>query len=159
MLLQLPLNDAEFMNEDLHVYPTEFRSTVDTCGSAWRIKKMLAHVPDARDAPRIPIFVMSSKTPSSKAREAMNKDIVNPIPQSQAAPKSVPHESSGGAEARVVLAESHAKSQIPRGLPTNSPRAMPKVTGCRVAAAIFPDTRTPEFANAKSGMIAKLTQG
>ena len=140
-------------------YPTESPSIFDTDGSGPQINNMLAHAPDAKDAPRIPILDMSSKTSSSKARETINKDIVKPIPQSQAAPKSFPQESSGGGDARWALAEIRAKSQIPRGLPTNSPRTMPKVTGCRVAAAKFPNIRTPEFANAKSGMIAKLTQG
>lgn len=44
---------------------------------------MLPHVPAAREAARIPIFDMSGKSLSPKARVAMNNDIVKPIPHSQ----------------------------------------------------------------------------
>ena len=107
----------------------------------------------------VPIFAMSSKAPSPKAKPAMNNDIVKPIPLSQAAPKPAFHEKSGGAVARREITANRAKSQIPNGLPMNSPRTIPRLIGWRAAAATFPRIRTPEFAKAKSGMMAKLIQG
>jgi hypothetical protein len=107
----------------------------------------------------VPIFAMSREAPSPKAKPAMNNDIVKPIPLSQAAPKPAFHEKSGGAVARRDITANRANSQIPRGLPMNSPRTIPRLVGCRAAAATFPKIRTPEFAKAKSGMMAKLIQG
>jgi hypothetical protein len=124
-----------------------------------RSKIMLPHIPAAREAAMVPIFAMSSKAPSPKAKPAMNNDIVKPIPLSQAAPKPASHENSGGAVARRDSMANRAKSKIPKGLPMNSTRTIPRLTGCRAAAATFPKIRTPEFAKAKSGMMAKLIQG
>src|SRR5271157_2968622 len=91
---------------------------------------MLAHVPDAKDAARIPILDISSKTPSPKARSPMNKDMVNPIPHSQAAPKSAPHEISGGVLASRDNVDIRAKSQSEINSPT-------RVNRCSTFSALF----------------------
>src|ERR1700690_3943161 len=109
---------------------------------------MLAHTPAARGPARIPILDIFSKTPSPKARLAINNDIVNPIPPSQAAPKIARHDSSAGTAATPDFAAPQANNQIPSGLPTNRPRIIPRLTGCPVAAATLPKIRTPEFENA-----------
>ena len=120
---------------------------------------MLPHIPAAREAAIVPIFDMSSKAPSPKARVAMNNDIVKPIPLRQPAPKIVLHDSSAGGVANPVFADNRAKDHIPKGFPMNNPRATPRLTGCVAAAKPLPSIRTPALANANSGMTRKLTHG
>ena len=98
---------------------------------------MVAEIPAAREANRIPIFDMFRSASSLKARVAINNDIVKPIPHSQPAPKICLHDKSEGAVASRVFVDAQAKNHIPRGLPIKSPRATPRLTGCIVAAKKF----------------------
>jgi hypothetical protein len=107
----------------------------------------------------VPIFAMSNKTPSPKAREAINNDIVKPIPLSQAAPKIFAHDNSGGGIATPVFTDAQAKNIMPKGFPINSPRATPRLTECVTAATPLPSIRTPALANANNGITRKLIQG
>ena len=124
-----------------------------------RNRKRLPHSPAPKEAAKVPIFDMVSSVPSPNAKFAMNSDMVKPIPQSQLAPKTFPHDTCAGGVARRVMTDSRAKSQIPKGFPKNKPRATPTLTGCVAAAGTFPTIRTPALANANSGMMRKLTQG
>jgi hypothetical protein len=124
-----------------------------------RSRKMLPQSPAPTEAARVPIFDMSSSVPSPKARVAIKSDIVNPIPQSQLAPKIFLQDTPAGGVASPKRVDNRAKSHIPAGFPRNKPRATPKLTGCLAAADALPRIRTPALANANRGMTKKLTQG
>jgi hypothetical protein len=124
-----------------------------------RSRKTLPQSPAPTEAARVPIFDMSSSVPSPNARVAMKSDIVNPIPQSQLAPKIFSQDTLAGGVASPRRVDNRAKSHIPAGFPRNKPRATPRLTGCLAAAEVFPRMRTPALANANRGMTRKLTQG
>src|SRR5579872_4171165 len=120
---------------------------------------MLPQIPDPMEADKMPSFAISSKASPCIAREAMNRDMVKPIPHNQPAPKICPQDNSEGFVVNPILAETQANSDIPSGLPTKRPRTTPTHTGCFKAAEILPRIRTPPLVNAKSGITTKLTQG
>ena len=93
---------------------------------------------------------------SLKARLAMNRAIVKPIPASTPPPANDPQLSSGG---RIAIPERTASQQndrTPTGLPTAKPTNTAIVTG---PPRLSIDIGTPALAKAKSGMMTKPTHG
>ena len=96
--------------------------------------------PAAIDAARVPILDMSSKSPSPSASEAINKDMVKPIPQSQLAPKIWAQETVAGRDASPVADAIQANKEMPSGLPSSKPRSTPMVIGWVRAVPTLPNT-------------------
>jgi hypothetical protein len=122
-------------------------------------KTQLPQIAAATEPAKVPIFDMSSRLPSPKAKIAMNSDMVNPMPQSQLAPKICPQETVAGRVANLALVAAQANSEIPMGLPRKSPSATPKLTEFFAAAATFPRMCTPALEKANIGITKKTTHG
>src|SRR5215470_4269220 len=105
--------------------------------SRWDDRNALPTSAASIDAKRIPIFAISSGSPSPNARAAMKSDIVKPIPHRQPAPKICLQELWIGGMAMLALLEHHAKRKMPTGFPTIRPTAIPRVIGSLAAGAIL----------------------
>src|SRR5580698_1158538 len=122
-------------------------------------KKQLPQIAAATEPARVPILDKSSRRPSPNAKIAMNSDMVNPMPQSQLAPKICPQETVVGRVANLALVASQANNEIPKGLPRKSPRATPRLTEFFAAATTFPRMCTPALEKANIGITKKTTHG
>ena len=81
----------------------------------------------------------------------MNRDIVNPMPPSQAHPCSAVQLTPSGSDASRNRTAASAATVIPRGFPTTSPRITARVT----RPPGDPLSATPAFESAKSGITTK----
>lgn len=86
----------------------------------------------------------------------MNIAMVKPIPASHPAPATAAQPTPVGSRARPDRTARKLARTTPRGFPTKSPTATARATGSPKPVGSI---RTPAFANAKSGMIAKAVQG
>src|SRR5208282_2110516 len=101
----------------------------DGC-SALTLRRIRAPPAPARtEAPRMPIFDMSSWAPSPNASPAINNDMVKPMPHSQLAPIICFQLTPAGAAAIFNFVASQAAAVMPIGLLANSPSATPRATG------------------------------
>jgi hypothetical protein len=68
---------------------------------------------------RVPIFAISSKSPSPRASEAIKSDMVKPMPQSQLAPKIWLQVTEVGRDPRPMRDARRANKVMPIGLPSS----------------------------------------
>jgi hypothetical protein len=68
---------------------------------------------------RVPIFAISSKSPSPRASEAIKSDMVKPMPQSQLAPKIWLQVTDVGRDPRPMRDARRANKVMPIGLPSS----------------------------------------
>ena len=105
-------------------------------------------VPARIEPPRIPTFAESSSGVPSNASVAMKRDMVNPMPPSQAHPCSVVQLTPAGNDASRNLTAASAAALIPSGFPSASPR----ITASVSRPPGDPLRATPAFESAKSGI-------
>ena len=114
----------------------------------------------AAEAPRMPILAAASNCGSVKASPPTKMAMVKPMPASKPTSSTPGQVTPWGIWHRPVLTAKNVARNTPTGLPSSSASMMPEATVAGpTALKSTPPNCTPAFANAKTGMTAKATQG
>src|SRR5690606_9658810 len=115
--------------------------------------------PPISEAVKIPILACAIYSSELNAMEVINKDMVSPIEASKLRPNRFFQFIPFGRYATLSLTSRNENPIMPKTLPTNRPRTIPKNTFVLKSWSRSIVKETPAFAKAKMGITRNVTKG